>query len=365
MRLRELDSIRGIAAGLIVFTHADLIVSSVAPWTWMAWPPFRYIPLARAPVMVFFVLSGFVLTVSLTQPELPTFGQFVVRRFCRIYLPFLAAIIFSIACFYIVRPTPLADQSGWFNGTWFTGVTVRVLAGHILMLGRFRDANLDNVVWSLWYELRISFLLPFLIAVTRMLGPVLAIAVFSVFAIAIEISLIVLDIGEQPFYSSNTLEAFLITAHFIPLFLIGMLAALHSTKIIAGFSKFTGSVRFALWILSFVLLNQPNDIVMGFGAFIIICLALSAKQTRWLLLPPVQWLGRVSFSLYLIHLPILIGFYHALHGYLAPNWIMLIAVAASLLLAEIAYRLIEYPSIRLGRLLTSRRPALVVNSPSQ
>ena len=197
LRLRELDLIRGIAAALVVLTHAELIVRPVAPWTWMASPPFSFLPLSRAPVMVFFVLSGFVLTVSLTQPGSPTFGQFVLRRFCRIYLPFLAAVAFSIACFYIIRPAPIVEQSGWFNGTWCFGVSARVLVGHLLMLGRFNDATLDNVTWSLWYELRISLFLPFFIAVTRTLGPTLAIATFAISAIAVEVLLMVFGIDDD------------------------------------------------------------------------------------------------------------------------------------------------------------------------
>jgi hypothetical protein len=41
---------------------------------------------------LFFVLSGFVLSLPVTQFEQPAFWQFLVKRFCRIYLPFAVTL---------------------------------------------------------------------------------------------------------------------------------------------------------------------------------------------------------------------------------------------------------------------------------
>ena len=354
LRLRELDSIRGIAAALVLLGHAAGLVPPVAPWNWMLRPPLRYLLLGRAPVIVFFVLSGFVLTISLTQAVPPTFGQFVIRRFCRIYVPFAASIILSVALYYSIHPSLVGDQSDWFNGTWGNEVTVPVVIGHLLMLGRFEDGALNNVVWSLWFELRISFLLPLLIAVTRLIGPIPAIAAFALFAAVVEASMLAVGIDERPYYAYNIIEAVLTTAHLVPLFVAGMLAALYSNRIIDSVSTITGYERAALWFVAIMLLGRYRDYVVGFGAVIIICLAISAKRSGWLLFPPFQWLGRVSFSLYLVHVPILIALYHALYNHVGGGWIAMIGISTSLLAAEFGYRVVELPSIRLGRLLTAR-----------
>ena len=63
---------------------------------------------------------------------------------------------------------------------------------------------------------------------------------------------------------------------------------------------------------------------------------------------PVQWLGLRSFSLYLVHEPIVVSIALIL-GAAAPLWLTLaIAVPVALLLAEGFYRLVERPSIRLS-----------------
>lgn len=356
MRLRELDSVRGLAAGLVVLTHSEYILRPVAEFPWMGYLAIHFLPLGRAPVIVFFVLSGFVLTISLTQPNSPNFVQFVVRRFCRIYFPFLAAIFLSICWFYLVRPIPISGQSDWFNSTWSDGVDGRVVIRHLLMLGRFHDATLDNVVWSLWYELRISFLMPFLIVMTGAFGTPAAIVVFGAVTVAIELSFALLHSGSEPYYSWDLPSAVLITAHFAPLFILGMLAALHHDVIGDKCRKISRAYRFCIWMLSIALLNTTSDFVIGFGALMIICLASSLSNGRsWLLSHPLQWLGRVSFSLYLTHLPILIGLYYAFHNSIYPLWIILGGWTVSLIIAEVFYRAVEAPSVQLGHLLTIKR----------
>ena len=59
----------------------------------------------------------------------------------------------------------------------------------------------------------------------------------------------------------------------------------------------------------------------------------------------VQWMGRVSFSLYLVHEPIVVSTAYALGGR-PPVWAeMLIAVPVALLVAEGFYRGVEVPTV--------------------
>ena len=94
MRYASLDALRGIAS-LMVLTHhcvlAGLVPVPPGFWTGLS----RYTPLhlfvsGRPPVILFFVLSGFVLAISLNRPG-TGYAAFAVRRLCRIYLPYAAA----------------------------------------------------------------------------------------------------------------------------------------------------------------------------------------------------------------------------------------------------------------------------------
>jgi peptidoglycan/LPS O-acetylase OafA/YrhL len=62
----------------------------------------------------------------------------------------------------------------------------------------------------------------------------------------------------------------------------------------------------------------------------------------------MQWLGSRSFSLYLVHHPIVLAFAYGFH---APSFVMLLALAvpASLLGAELLHRVVERPCHRVAR----------------
>jgi peptidoglycan/LPS O-acetylase OafA/YrhL len=93
------------------------------------------------------------------------------------------------------------------------------------------------------------------------------------------------------------------------------------------------------------------DYMHGFGAALLICVALGkAALSEGLKHPVLVWLGRISYSLYLVHLPII----YALNQTIGGSWsfVELSAVAGllSLLAAEVMFRIIELPGIRLGKL---------------
>ena len=65
------------------------------------------------------------------------------------------------------------------------------------------------------------------------------------------------------------------------------------------------------------------------------------------------WLGRISYSLYLVHLPIL----YMVNQTIGASWSDLrssaVVIALSLFSAELMVRLVEFPSIRLGKKLSA------------
>ena len=103
-----------------------------------------------------------------------------------------------------------------------------------------------------------------------------------------------------------------------------------------------------------------RDYPIGLGAAGFIVLALGrARVAHWLRLPPLLLLGRISYSLYLFHPIVLLTMLYALHDRVAAIvWIPAV-VPVALATAWVSWRLIEMPSIALGRRLTAkRRPVL-------
>ena len=96
-RYEELDSLRGLAAISVFFGHILLVFNAI-PITNLL---FEYGPLRAAvagseAVTLFFVLSGFVLSLPFYNNGTFNYGKYVVKRIFRIYIPYLIAILFLI-----------------------------------------------------------------------------------------------------------------------------------------------------------------------------------------------------------------------------------------------------------------------------
>ena len=92
----------------------------------------------------------------------------------------------------------------------------------------------------------------------------------------------------------------------------------------------------------------------------------SPASDRVLSAPPLVWLGKVSYSLYLIHVPLLVSAVHLTYGRLPLGVTIPAVIAASLLCAELMHRFVELPSIRLGRILGGlRRPGGALPAPER
>lgn len=141
--IQKLDSVRGFAALYVLFYH------------WIE--DFAFIPktfklvffsFGQEAVMLFFLLSGFVIYLSSHRKKTLKFRDYFIKRFRRIYFPFLVAIIISVLIFLLNGQ--LVEKFSWSQ-----------LLGNFLMLqdisflkpGTWFDPFLRNVaLWSLTYE---------------------------------------------------------------------------------------------------------------------------------------------------------------------------------------------------------------------
>lgn len=99
---------------------------------------------------------------------------------------------------------------------------------------------------------------------------------------------------------------------------------------------------------------------IAIGAVIIVSISISfIRLSKILRTGFISYLGKISYSLYLTHLVVLASLIHLLHDYVLMLTISLVAVIASFVVASILYRLVEDPSMRLGR-----RLARIVERPS-
>lgn len=118
-------------------------------------------------------------------------------------------------------------------------------------------------------------------------------------------------------------------------------------------------VALAVLPVAMVLINNamPFPVPAALPVVGATCLLLAyGEGTRagaLLSLPPVRFFGRISYSLYLVHRPV-IGFYELLHGITLRLPDSLGLVAACVALGWLSWRLIESPGQRLARRLPAR-----------
>jgi len=379
-RWESLDALRGIAAFLVLTFHCAQISPGFSvrsnplhlatwfePWSWFKFTPLRLFVSSGPPsVVLFFVLSGFVLSLPFLRRQ-PGYGPFAIKRICRIYPPFAAAILVSAALYAWVQPTPMPGLSTWFNTVlWDRPLSLDYVVRNLMMTGIREDMTLDLVMWSLVHELRISLVFPLLFVLTRR-WPAATLMATLLIAVGCTAALAGTD-------ADGVITSLADTARFVPLFVAGILIASRVDAVRHAVSRLPGAIAAVLWVASVALMLAPGqslsnyyNFVWGAGAVLLLVLTVgSGRADRVLSAAPLVWLGRVSYSLYLIHVPLLVAAVHLADAIL-PLWLTIaLVIPLTLLAAELMYRAVEEPSIRLGRWLTAprRAPAMPLMGPA-
>ena len=360
-RFQLIDGLRGIAALAVVFFHLNEAVSrSVEHWA-PAWLDlvFRY---GNLGVDVFFVISGFVIAYSVRNAPatLGFLGKFALRRSIRLDPPYWATIALEASLIYVgLRLIPSL-------GTPLPSVEAVVAhlfyAQNLLGLG-----NIVPIFWTLCYE--IQFYLAYvggmilLANIGRRIGGGTAARIAWVvlpasFAISIAIR----------FGAISSIPGLAIDRWYQ--FMLGCLVF----WCVAG--KLQYRWLYAAWLVVSVTILSANQ---GLEGLIVVFISagvfvghLTGHLEDGLSARPIQFLGRISYSLYLVHASI--GWRLVSLGQMTVPafstvigaWILfLTSVAVSIVFAYVWWRLLERPSIALSKSLGTRRAPVTVQLPDR
>lgn len=236
-RLSELDSLRGLAA-LTVLVHHFLEIR-VLPDNWITnilrLPPFYAVSAGYEAVIFFFVLSGFVLALPfLNAKEKISYPGFIIKRVCRIYMPYFFAIILAITMIFLFYRGGIAELSYFFNLVGQKPLDKNLIISHILFIGSFTNYKYDPVLWSLVHEMRISLLFPLIIHF------ILKYDWKKSIVIAIFLSMTGFVLSFIINRSANIYDLkydYFITIQYIGVFIIGILVAKHREYLIRKYSE--------------------------------------------------------------------------------------------------------------------------------
>ena len=164
---------------MVVLLHHGLIVipdlshpiygdTDVGSWGWLLYSPLHLFWAGSEAVIVFFVLSGFVLTLPVLRAERFDWTAYYGSRLIRLYLPVFASLIWAFTLATLI-PRDLANApSLWLRAHSASASFYTVLHDAVLVNG---PSTLNGPLWSLKYEVFFSLLLPIYYAFGRRVAP--------------------------------------------------------------------------------------------------------------------------------------------------------------------------------------------------
>jgi peptidoglycan/LPS O-acetylase OafA/YrhL len=358
-RIHVMDTLRGLACLQVLLHHSigimkpmesteicNILNNSFLSFLWAG-------PQA---VTFFFMMSGFVLSIPFYSKKV-VYKEFFIKRIFRIYGPFLITICLGVLLNNIyANHEPLPALNDWFLTLWQNKITTNEMVGFLLMKGDWK--NVVTSLWSLPVELKVSLFIPIFIILIKKLN-----LVGGVFLILINIIfyMVCKRLGAQAFwpdFANFYYLTFFIAGGVLYKYhqlLIGFINRLNKPQIYALFT-----IAILLYTYRHIVNNLPNSLMQSakiipgdymtlIASILFIGLAISDHAPKWLSNSKLLFLGKISFSLYLIH-PIIIGIVAiSLGNFIPVSIVVLLCIILSILAAIPFYLFIENPLQNLGR----------------
>jgi len=362
-RLEFLDGIRGLCALYVAFYHAVFFTGNGIEKTQFTgvFKPLTYLlEFGHYSVAVFIVLSGFCLTIPVALSENRDlrggFKTYIRRRAHRILPPYYFALLLSLLLIWALPLMQTPHDTAWDSKL---PVKLESIVTHLLLVHNIHTHwifKINGPLWSVATEWQIYFTFPVLLLLWRRYGLGAATAAAVIVGILPELVL------------PHRISFWWLHPWYLGLFGIGMAAAIVAfdtkgttekvKRLVSNGWIVSGLVMLVVAILA---VSKPLNLSLTFTE-VMVGLAVSAvivyytlkehaMQDRPLLLRFLNGkvavgLGAFSYSIYLIHSPILAAInLYTLNLQMTDNirllFMLLVAVPVSVLLAYVFYLLVE------------------------
>jgi len=310
LHLDFLDGLRALAAIYVMLYHARLTVfySNRQPdrleGALIGWLNYGHFA-----VDLFIVLSGYCLMLPIIRGEGILVGgtlRFFKKRARRILPTYYAALAISIA----FATTVLSHKIGTIWDLSLPVTKMGVLAHLLLLQNIHRSMEINSVFWSIAVECQIYLIFPLIVLAWKVIGWQKA----AVAATAVSLTASIL-------LQHTRLQG--LTAHYLALFTFGMLGSTFSFSVMPAVTQYRTSISwkrvsltlfFLLVLVCTYLSGRVSqyiiyvDLLVGLcAATFIVAMSCDAKNLlhRILKWKPIVFVGTFSYSLYLLHMPLL------------------------------------------------------------
>jgi peptidoglycan/LPS O-acetylase OafA/YrhL len=389
-RLAWLDALRGFAAAVVALFHLGPTVLGTERHLAI----YRHFDFGRYGVLLFFLVSGYVIPMSLERHG--SLRRFWVGRIFRIYPAYLLATAAGL----------LLITAGWQRRQ--NGDPVAVALGHVTMLQDL--LGLSGVVrpfWTLSYEMTFYLIVAGLFALRRhrdsawwagglalvalLAGRQLPDALLGGSRIVALALTGVVGCGLTAYLIGNRTLIFGSALAGIGTVLLPMLNGQAGRYAMPGSSSCAVLLLAVMFAGTVVHRAQHGQLRRGVAIGVLILVLVATGMNQYLLdgtrlvrdlsvavavagtfavaflmrqraVPGfLTWLGTISFSVYLLHIPVLVVAVHVLRGH--PAAIGAAFAAGTLAVAWISFHLVERPGQRLGRRVTGYLDARLGTDP--
>lgn len=274
-RLAELDSLRGIAVLMVLFFHYTTRLAEVFPEA--GWGDFRF---GEYGVHLFFVISGFVIIMTLDRSERP--ADFLVARFSRLYPAYWTALLLTSAFLWLA------------NGTIEPPSTRQIAVNFTMLQSFFGVPAVDGVYWTLEVELLFYAMALGIFSAGLLRRPQLPILAWLALSGVFYSPLWPAYVEGHRFAG---LAARLLILEFAPFFAIGVVFY----RLYRGQGAPAWNYALAGVALALILLKWPIGVSLMIAAACGVLWKVGRGGLSFLRFAPLVFAGTISYSLYLVH----------------------------------------------------------------
>ena len=346
-RLRHIDALRGIAALLVLWRHVADAFVNIGPnvsGRWIAeWGSF--VDVGRIGVVAFFLISGYVIPFSIDPGRPAPIGTFLIKRFFRIYPAYWVSVLLgAVSCWWIWgRHFGLGD----------------VLVNLTLLQDFFGVPAAEGLYWTLLVELEF-YLLCVMLLLLRSLDNAwrlfaLAASLTAVYSTEIFVRW---EGGTSPIGPAVAFASLNFSMMFTgTLYRMIVVEGGHSAdrRLQWAFGGFLSWHLIALPLATIPAIGVGNNATIPYAlGMLLFITGVSVVKIR---APLFDWLGRISYSLYLFHPVVFMSLLWGMQFVPAASTLraqhlgiyVLVNALLSAALATLVYRCVERPGMEAGR----------------
>ncbi len=310
-KVKSVEGIRGIACFMVVLSHLSLtffpylhaftgeagVDNPIQGWIYNS--PFGFIYSGTSAVYIFFVLSGYILTYVALKGDVHKIIVMSVKRYPRLMIPAVVSCIFAYILFHFSVEksilTKWISNYGSFDYSFINAIYSGIIESFLRGKSQY-----NPVLWTMKIELVGSFIV-FIMCFLRhkystiridlsIIMVIFFLTAFKILSASLGMGLTAFTVGYLFYlYGKNT--NFLIS---ISLFVFGLyLAGSHN-----------GSLSYSALVS---VLGQKTYSLGNFlsGIIIVYSVIFNSHLNTFFSKKLFVFMGKVSFSVYLIHLPII------------------------------------------------------------